>query len=47
MQVDNPARGISYKNKGPLDMRMDDRLRQTGADLLTTLSEEELSKAML
>jgi 16S rRNA (cytosine1402-N4)-methyltransferase len=47
MQVDNPARGISYKNKGPLDMRMDDRLRQTGADLLTTLSEEELSKALL
>ncbi len=47
MQVDNPARGISYKHKGPLDMRMDDRLKQTGADLLMTLSEEELSKALL
>ncbi len=45
MQIDNPARGISYKHKGPLDMRMDDRLKQTGADLLNSLSEEELAKA--
>jgi len=47
MQIDNPDRGMSYKHKGPLDMRMDDRLKQTGADLLYTLSEEELSKAFL
>jgi 16S rRNA (cytosine1402-N4)-methyltransferase len=46
MQIDDPARGISYKNEGPLDMRMDDRLRQTGAALLATLSEEELSRAL-
>ncbi len=45
MQIDNPARGLSYKYKGPLDMRMDDRLKQTAADLLNTLSEEELAKA--
>ena len=45
MQVDNPDRGISYKNDGPLDMRMDDRLKKTGADLLNSLSEEELGKA--
>jgi len=47
MQIDNPDRGMSYKHKGPLDMRMDDRLKQTGADLLNTLPEEELSKALL
>ncbi|MCD6175351.1 MAG: 16S rRNA (cytosine(1402)-N(4))-methyltransferase RsmH [Planctomycetes bacterium] len=46
MQVDNADRGISYKSDGPLDMRMDKRLAATGADLLITLSEEELSKAL-
>jgi 16S rRNA (cytosine1402-N4)-methyltransferase len=45
MQIDNPDRGFSYKHKGLLDMRMDSRLRQTGADLLNSLSEQELSKA--
>ena len=47
MQIDNPERGMSYKHQGPIDMRMDSRLKQTGADLLNTLSEEELSKAFL
>jgi 16S rRNA (cytosine1402-N4)-methyltransferase len=47
MQIDNPDRGMSYKHQGPIDMRMDDRIKQTGADLLNTLSEEELSKAFL
>ena len=30
MQIDDPSRGISYKNEGPLDMRMDKRLKNTG-----------------
>ena len=47
MQIDNPDRGFSYKHKGHLDMRMDSRGKQTGADLLNSLSEEELSKALL
>ncbi len=47
MQIDNPERGLSYKYDGPLDMRLDNRLKQSGADLLKTLSEEELSQAFL
>jgi 16S rRNA (cytosine1402-N4)-methyltransferase len=47
MQVDDPARGISYKAAGPLDMRMDDRLARTGADLLATMSKHDLSRALL
>ena len=47
MQIDDPTRGISYKSDGPLDMRMDQRLTTTGADLLATLSQEKLSNALL
>jgi 16S rRNA (cytosine1402-N4)-methyltransferase len=46
MQIDDPSRGISYKHDGPLDMRMDTRLKRTGADLLASLSQEELSQAL-
>jgi len=45
MQVDDPSRGLSYKNDGPLDMRLDDRLNKTAADLVATLGVEELSEA--
>lgn len=47
MQVDDSERGISYKHEdAPLDMRMDTRLEKTAADILETISQEELSKAL-
>lgn len=47
MQIDDPARGFSYKHRDcPLDMRMDDRLTVTGAQLLATLSQQQLEKAL-
>ncbi len=47
MQIDDPARGMSYKHDdAPLDMRMDIRRQRTAADLLMSLSEAELSAAL-
>jgi 16S rRNA (cytosine1402-N4)-methyltransferase len=46
MQIDDPERGMSYKHEGPLDLRMDDRIRQTGADVLNSLSEEDIARAL-
>ncbi len=46
MQIDNPARGFSYKHDGPLDMRMDPRRPRTAADVLRTISAAELTAAL-
>ena len=42
--LDAPERGFSFMREGPLDMRMDTRGLTTAADLVNTLSAEELER---
>jgi 16S rRNA (cytosine1402-N4)-methyltransferase len=43
MQIDNPARGFSFKHDGPLDMRMNPQKGQSAAQLLASISKEQLA----
>jgi 16S rRNA (cytosine1402-N4)-methyltransferase len=42
MQIDDPARGFSFKRKGPLDMRMDTEGGRSAREYLASVSEEKL-----
>lgn len=41
-QLDNPERGFSFQHDGPLDMRVDPRLKTTAADIVNRMSEKDL-----
>lgn len=42
LQIDEAARGFSWRGEGPLDMRMDATQGRTARELLLTMSEQEL-----
>jgi len=42
-QMTDPARGFSFQNDGPLDMRLDPTGPTSAADLVNTLPEKELA----
>lgn len=42
-QLDRPERGFTFRADGPLDMRMDQEKGESAADLVNSLSEEDLA----
>jgi len=47
MQIDNPERGFSFKNEGPLDLRLNPNRGHSAADRLKTISLYELEGMLI
>lgn len=47
MQMDNPDRGFTYKEPGPLDMRMNPARGEPASQLLARLSEEKIAQLLV
>ena len=46
MQLDNPDRGFTYKESGPLDMRMNPTRGEPASQLIARLTEEKLTRVL-
>jgi 16S rRNA (cytosine1402-N4)-methyltransferase len=47
MQLDDPARGFTYKAEGPLDLRLNPARGRPASEILPTLSEEALAELLV
>jgi len=47
MQIDNPERGFSFKNTGPLDLRLNPNKGISAAERLQTISQDELEGMLI
>jgi|SRR5688572_2573129 len=46
MQLDNPARGFTYKEPAPLDLRMNPARGETAAELLARIDEPDVTRIL-
>ena len=47
MQIDNPARGFTYKAEGPLDLRLNPNRGRPASQLLQSLNQAELAELLV